>query len=68
MLVRKGFGSEKGSIRGMARQRHTAEEIINKLREAEVGLARGLAVPSRGRVKAHSVLGGLYHEYEWEAA
>ncbi len=29
----------------MARQRHTAEEIINKLREAEVGLARGLAVP-----------------------
>jgi putative transposase len=28
----------------MARQRHTAEEIINKLREAEVGLARGLAV------------------------
>jgi transposase-like protein len=29
----------------MARQRHTAEEIINKLREAEVGLARGLGVP-----------------------
>ena len=29
----------------MARQRHTAEEIINKLREAEVGLARGMAVP-----------------------
>ncbi len=29
----------------MARQRHTAEDIINKLREAEVGLARGLAVP-----------------------
>ena len=29
----------------MARQRHTAEEIVNKLREAEVGLARGLAVP-----------------------
>ncbi len=28
----------------MARQRHTVEEIINKLREAEVGLARGLAV------------------------
>ncbi len=29
----------------MTSQRHTAEEIINKLREAEVGLARGLAVP-----------------------
>ncbi len=29
----------------MGRQRHTAEEIINKLREAEVGLAKGLAVP-----------------------
>ena len=29
----------------MARQRHTAEDIINKLREAEVGLARGMAVP-----------------------
>ncbi len=29
----------------MARKRHTAEDIINKLREAEVGLARGMAVP-----------------------
>ena len=29
----------------MPRQRHTAEDIINKLREAEVGLARGMAVP-----------------------
>ena len=29
----------------MGRQRRTAEEIINKLREAEVWLARGLAVP-----------------------
>ena len=28
----------------MARRRHTAEEIINKLREAEVGLAKGMAV------------------------
>jgi len=27
------------------RKRHAAEEIINKLREAEVGLARGMAVP-----------------------
>ena len=27
----------------MGRQHHTAEEIINKLREAEVGLAKGLA-------------------------
>ena len=29
----------------MSRQRHTAEKIINKLREAEVELARGLGVP-----------------------
>ena len=29
----------------MARQRHTAEDIISKLREAEVGLAKGMAVP-----------------------
>lgn len=29
----------------MARKRHTTEDIINKLREAEVSLARGLAVP-----------------------
>ena len=28
----------------MGRQRHAAAEIINKLREAEVGLAKGLAV------------------------
>ena len=28
----------------MARQRHTAEEIINKLREAEIGLAKGMVV------------------------
>ena len=33
----------------MARQRRTAEEIINKLREAEVGLARGLTVPEVSR-------------------
>ncbi len=29
----------------MARKRHTAEDIINKLREAEVALAKGMAVP-----------------------
>ena len=29
----------------MSRKHRTAEEIINKLREAEVGLARGMAVP-----------------------
>ncbi len=34
----------------MARQRHTAEEIINKLGEAEVGLANGLTVPEVSRV------------------
>ena len=43
MLVMRGAGPEKGAD-GMARQRRTVEEIINKLREAEVGLARGLAV------------------------
>jgi transposase-like protein len=29
----------------MARQRHTPEQIINKLREAEVELGRGVTVP-----------------------
>ena len=29
----------------MARKRHTAEDIINRLREAEVAFARGMAVP-----------------------
>jgi len=29
----------------MARKRHATEDIINKLREAEVSLARGMAVP-----------------------
>ena len=29
----------------MAKQRHTTEQIISKLREAEVELARGLKVP-----------------------
>jgi len=29
----------------MSRKRRTPEEIINKLREAEVGLARGMTVP-----------------------
>jgi hypothetical protein len=31
----RGTGLEKGAD-GMARQRHTAEEIINKLREAAI--------------------------------
>ncbi len=44
MLVIRGSGPEKGA-EGLGRQHHTAEEIINKLREAEVGLAKGLAVP-----------------------
>jgi hypothetical protein len=29
----------------MARRHHRAEDVINKLREAEVGLASGLTVP-----------------------
>ena len=29
----------------MARKRHTAEQIINKLRQAEVELSRGVKVP-----------------------
>jgi len=29
----------------MAKKRHVTEQIISKLREAEVGLARGLKVP-----------------------
>ena len=29
----------------MSRKRYTVEQIIGKLREAEVGLARGMAVP-----------------------
>ena len=29
----------------MAKQRHTPEQIINKLREAEVELGRGVTVP-----------------------
>ena len=33
----------------MARKRHTAEEIINRLREAEVGLVNGMAAPEACR-------------------
>ena len=33
----------------MAGKRHTAEQIINKLREAEVLLAEGLSVPEASR-------------------
>ncbi len=33
----------------MARQRHTPEQIINKLREAEVELAKGSTVPEVSR-------------------
>ena len=43
----------------MGRQRRTAEEIINKLREAEVGLARGLAVPEVFRKRG--VTGQTYY-------
>ena len=46
MLVYEGTGGEKGQ--GMARQRQTVEEIINKLREAEVSLSKGMAVPTTG--------------------
>jgi putative transposase len=33
----------------MARKRHSAEQIINKLREAEVHLGQGLSVPEVAR-------------------
>lgn len=33
----------------MARKRHSAEQIINKLREAEVLLAQGMKVPKVSR-------------------
>ena len=44
MLVERVLDQRKGAV-GMTRQLHTAEEIINKLGEAEAGFARGLAVP-----------------------
>ncbi len=33
----------------MARKRHSAEQIINKLREAEVHLGQGMSVPEIAR-------------------
>jgi len=33
----------------MARKRHSAEQIINKLREAEVHLGQGMSVPEVSR-------------------
>ena len=33
----------------MARRRHTAEQIITKLREAEIGIAKGQTVPEACR-------------------
>lgn len=33
----------------MARRKHTAEEIINKLREAEVAISEGLSVAEASR-------------------
>ena len=44
MLVDRGSGPGKGAS-CMSRKCRTPEEIINKLREAEVGLARGMTVP-----------------------
>jgi transposase-like protein len=43
MFVFRGTGPEKGTR--MTRKRHTAEDIINQLRKAEVALAKGMAVP-----------------------
>ena len=42
LMKHRIFGLEKRQ--GMARKRFTAEQIIMKLREAEVGLARGKSV------------------------
>ena len=36
----------KGKI--MSRKRHTSEQIISKLREAEVDMAKGVKVPQAG--------------------
>ena len=36
----------------MKRKRHTPEQIIGKLREAEVKLAKGIAVPRSARTWA----------------
>lgn len=38
----------------MPRKRHTAEEIIHKLREAEIALAKGLTTGDRARKKKDS--------------
>ncbi|MHC4445041.1 MAG: hypothetical protein ACYTF1_21620 [Planctomycetota bacterium] len=35
----------------MAKKRYTAEQIINKLREAEVELAKGHPFQARGRLQ-----------------
>ena len=37
-------GPKKGASQ-LGRRKHTAEEIIDKLRQAEVALAQGIAVP-----------------------
>ena len=39
-----GWSETRARRSGMARKRHTAEQIIHKLREAEVGLASGKRV------------------------
>jgi len=44
----------------LSRQRHTPEKIINKLREAEVELARGLGVPEVWGANITSVSSRLF--------
>ncbi len=39
-----GWSEMRARRSGLARKRHTAEQIIGKLREAEVGLASGKRV------------------------
>ena len=42
----------------MTKKRHTTEQIISKLREAEVELARGLKVPQQTAEPGQATAGG----------
>lgn len=52
------------------RDSRTSSPVLSpqETREILAQTAYSVAAPSRGRVMAHPALGGLLHEYEWEAA